>query len=169
MYRLLDLYDSTVKERNHFFLLFEQLPEEVWHAKLEEKLWSPENTFRHLLSSLLWVQNYLPDVEIEDSPLGLKYGTEPEGKFSLEEMKEEFAKVSSILRSAIKELTPEEEDFEIETSFGTNSRAKLIAGFLTHEHSHFGQITYTIKRFTGKSDQELRELLFGALEKQKED
>ncbi|MHA1197940.1 MAG: DinB family protein [Candidatus Heimdallarchaeaceae archaeon] len=169
MYRLVDLYDSTVKERNNFFLLFEQMDEEVWHAKLEKELWSPENTFRHLLSSIAWIQNYLEDVKLEESPLALKYGTQPEGKYSIQEMKEAFEKVNSVLKPAIEKLAPDDEDFEIESSFGKNTRAKLIAGFLTHEHGHFGQITYTIKRFTGKSDQDLRELLFGALKKEKEE
>ena len=148
-------------------MLFEQLPEDVWYAKLEENLWSPENTFRHLISCLLWIQKYLPDVEIEDSPLGLEFGKEPEGRFSLEDMKNEFERINSILKEAIEKLTPEDEDFEIETSFGKNTRAKSIAGFMTHEHGHFGQITYTIKRYTGKTDQDLREMLFSALKKEK--
>ena len=39
---------------------------------------------------------------------------------------------------------------------------------MTHEHGHFGQVTYIIKRHTGKTDKELRELLFGALKKEEE-
>lgn len=169
MYRLIDLFNSTAKERNHFFLLFEKLPEEVWHAKLQEDLWSPENIFRHLLSSLLWIQNYLPDVEIEDSPMGLEYGTEPKGKYSLREIQNEFERVNTVLKKAIEKFTEKDEDFEIKTEFGKNTRANLIAGFLTHEHSHFGQVTYIIKRYTGKSDQELREILINALNEHKKE
>ncbi len=171
MYRLIDLYNATERERNHFFLLLEQLPENVWHAQLGEKLWTPEHIFRHLLGAFIWIGNTIPGVEIESSPMGLTYGKEPEGTYTLEEIKAEFAKVSSIIRPAMEELTSEIEDEEIETEFNSSktTRAKLIAGLLTHEHSHFGQITYIIKRFTGKTDQDLRELLFEVLKKKEED
>ncbi len=167
MYRLIDLFNTTQRERNNFFILFEQLPEDIWYGKLEEELWSPENTFRHLLSSITWLKNYFPDFDIEESPYALKYGTKPEGKVPLEEMKKEFDRITSGLKKEIEKLTPEQEDEEIDTGYGINTRAKLIAGMLLHDHSHFGQITSTIKRVGNYTDQDLREKLFDALKKQK--
>jgi len=167
MYRLIDLFNTTQRERNNFFILFEQLPEDIWYGKLEEELWSPENTFRHLLSSITWLKNYFPDFDIEDSPYALKYGTKPEGKVPLEKMKEEFDRITSGLKKEIEKLTPEQEDEEIDTGYSINTRAKLIAGMLLHDHSHFGQITSTIKRVGNYTDQDLREKLLGALKKQK--
>jgi uncharacterized damage-inducible protein DinB len=168
MYKLIDLFEATQKERNNFFLLFEDLPEKIWYGKLEEKLWSPENTFRHLLSSITWLKNYFPGLEIEDSPHGLQYGTKPEGKVPLEEMKKEFERITSKLKSGMEKLTPEQEEEVIDSGFGVNTRAKLIAGMLLHEHTHFGQIVSTMKRVGGYSDQDLREKLMSALKKQKE-
>ncbi|MCE7743262.1 MAG: DinB family protein [Candidatus Heimdallarchaeota archaeon] len=166
MYRLIDLYNATEKERNRFFLLFKELDEDVWHTKLEEKLWSSENIFRHLLASLLWLHKIVPDVEIEDSPLGIQYGQEPEGKYSIEEVEKEFSRVSSQIKIGIKQLSEEQEDEEIESMFGMTPRSHLIAGLMMHEQNHFGQVTYNIKRATGYSDQELREKLFAAMKKE---
>ncbi len=166
MYRLIDLFNSTEKERNRFFCLFKELSEDVWHTKLEEKLWSPENIFRHLLATLQWLKNYLPDTEVEDSSLGLEYGKEPEGKYSIEEVEKEFNRISSLIKLGIEKLTAEQEDEELESMFGMAARSHLIAGLLMHEHNHFGQVTYIIKRATGFSDQELREKLFAALKKE---
>ena len=168
MYKLIDLFNSTQKERNNFFILFEELPEEIWYAKLGEELWSPENTFRHLLSSITWLKNYFPDFDIEDSPYALQYGTKPEGKISLKEMKKEFDRITFALKEEIEKLTPEQEDEEIDTGYGINTRAGLIAGMMLHDHSHFGQITSTIKRVGNYSDQDLREKLIAAQKKQKE-
>ena len=47
-------------------------------------------TFHWKSGSLIWIQKYLPDLEIEGSPLELEFGAKPEKKFSLKEMKKEF-------------------------------------------------------------------------------
>ena len=67
----------------------------------------------------------------------------------------------------LRKLTPEQEEEVIDSGFGVNTRAKLIAGMLLHEHTHFGQIVSTMKRVGGYSDQDLREKLMSALKKQK--
>ncbi|OLS31797.1 MAG: hypothetical protein HeimAB125_15350 [Candidatus Heimdallarchaeota archaeon AB_125] len=110
----------------------------------------------------------VPDFDIEDSPYALKYGTKPEGKVPLKEMKKEFDRITSGLKKEIEKLTPEQEDEVIDTGYGINTRAELIAGMLLHDHSHFGQIVSTIKRIGDYSDQDLREKLIAAMKKQKE-
>ena len=169
MYRLIDLYKATEKERNHYFLLFKELDKEVWHTKLGEKLWSSENIFRHLLASLQYLKTIIPGVEFEDSSIGIQYGQEATGKYSIEEVEKEFQRMSSKIKDGIENLSEAQEDEKLETGFGLGmmQRSNLIAGLLMHEHSHFGQVTYTIKRVTGYNDDELREKLFTALDKNK--
>ena len=169
MYRLIDVYNATEKERNHFFLLFKELDKEVWHAKLGEELWSSENIFRHLLASLQHLKTVIPNVEFEDSTLGIQYRQAARGKYSIEEVENEFHRISPKIKAGIESLSEAEEDEELETGFGLGKmhRSHLIAGLMMHEHSHFGQVTYTIKRVTGYNDNEIRKKLFTALEKNK--
>ncbi len=147
MYRLIDVYNATEKERNHFFLLFKELDKEVWHAKLGEELWSSENIFRHLLASLQHLKTVIPNVEFEDSTLGIQYRQAARGKYSIEEVENEFHRITPKIKAGIESLSEAEEDEELETGFGLGKmhRSHLIEGLMMHEHSHFGQVTTPLK------------------------
>ena len=101
MYRLIDLYEATEKERNHFFLLFRELDKEVWHSKLREELWSSENIFRHLLASLDYLETIIPSVELENSSIGLQMGQKAERQYSLDQVEKEFKRISSKIKVGI--------------------------------------------------------------------
>ena len=161
MFTLADYYELVEKDRNLYFKLFKLVPEEIFHKSYDEDTWSAELIFRHLLSTLNWFKNLVPDIDFEDTKLGFQYGTIPEDTVSLQDLEEEFHRISTVIIEGIKKMTPEQEEEMLDTGFSERPRKLSIAGLLHHEANHLGQVTWIFKRLSGWSDQDIREKLFG--------
>ena len=161
MFRLKDYYELIEKDRALYFKLFKLVDEEVFHKSYEKDTWSAELIFRHLLSTLNWFKNLIPNLDFEDTKLGFKYGTLPENTVSLNDLEKEFERISIAVREGIEKMTPEEEEEELDSGFGPRPRSKAIAGLIQHESNHLGQVTWIFKRITGWTDQDIREKLYG--------
>jgi uncharacterized damage-inducible protein DinB len=165
MFTLTDYYNIIEEDRNDYFKLFKQVPEEIFHKAYCEGTWSPELIFRHLISVLNWFRNLVPEVDFEETKLGFKYGTLPDDTVKLSELEEEFHRISAVIKKGIESMTEEQQEEIIETGFGNRSRKRTIAGLLNHESNHLGQVAWIFKRTTGWTDQDIREKLYGVKER----
>ena len=161
MFALTDYYEMVEKDRALYFKLFKLVDKEVFHKTYEKDTWSLELIFRHLLSTLNWFKNLIPNVDFEDTELGFKYGTLPNDTVSLEDLEKEFERISTAVREGIEKMTPEEQEEELDSGFGPRPRSKAIAGLIHHESQHLGQATWIFKRISGWTDQDIREKLYG--------
>jgi len=164
MFSLADYYKLVEDDRNEHFKLFKLVTEDVFHKKYTEDTWSAELIFRHLLSTLNWFKNLIPNVNFEDTKLGFQYGTLPEDKVSLDELEKEFQRISLAVYEGIKNMTDEQGEEIIDTGFGKRPRKRMIAGLINHESNHLGQAVWIFKRISGWTDQDVREKLYGMKE-----
>ncbi len=161
MFSLADYYKLVEEDRNQHFKLFKLVDEEIFHKKYTEDTWSVELIFRHLLSTLNWFKNLIPNVDFEDTKLGFQYGTLPDDTVSLADLEKEFQRISSAVSEGIENMTEEQEEEIIKTGFGERPRRKMIAGLINHESNHLGQAVWIFKRISGWTDQDIREKLYG--------
>ncbi len=161
MFSLADYYKLVEEDRNEHFKLFKLVSEDTFHKKYTEDTWSAELIFRHLLSTLNWFKNIIPNVDFDDTKLGFQYGTLPEDTVSLEDLEKEFQRISAVVQEGIENMTEEQEEEIIKTGFGERPRRKMIAGLINHESNHLGQAVWIFKRISGWTDQDIREKLYG--------
>jgi len=169
MFNLAAYYKLIEEDRNEHINLFKLVEEGIFHEEYCDDTWSPEIIFRHLISTLNWFKNLVPNIEFDDTKLGFKYGTLPEDTVSLEDLEKDFNRMSESIREGIEKMTPEQEEEEIDSGFGKRSRARMIAGLLNHESNHLGQAMWIFKRKTGWTDQEIREKLYGVQSKEEKE
>ena len=155
MFTLHDLYVYAEETRAKILELFTKADKEHLYFTAFENTWSPEYIFRHLLSSLKWLSGYLPGEQIEEPEYSMPWGVTPEDTVTIEQLIDSFAVVSKIINERIKNLTIEEAEEEVEAWGELKPRKRLILGLIEHDHSHFGQITWLLKRSTGWTDKEI--------------
>ena len=155
MFTLHDLYVYAETERSKILELFKKADKEHLYFTAFEGTWSPELIFRHLLSSLKWLSGYLPGEAIEEPECSMPWGVIPEDKVTIEQLIASFAVTSKIINERIENLTVEEAEEKIEAWGELKPRKILILGLIEHDHSHFGQILWLLKRSTGWTDKEI--------------
>ncbi len=159
MFSLTEYYEMIETNRNSYFGLFKVVDKEIFYTNAIENTWSAELIFRHLLTTLNWFKNIIPNIDFEDTKLGIDIGNRIEDRISLEELEAEFQRISTVVREGIEKMTSEEEEEELVFDFGKRKRKNVIADLLFHENSHLGQVLWIFKRTTGWTDQNIDDKL----------
>jgi uncharacterized damage-inducible protein DinB len=155
MFTLHDIYDYAETQRSKILELFKKADKEHLYFTAAENTWSPEYIFRHLLSSLKWLSGYLPGESIEEPEYSMPWEVIPEDTVTIEQLISSFATTSKIINERIKNLTVEEAEEKIEAWGELKPRKMLLLGLIEHDYTHFGQITWLLKRSTGWTDKEI--------------
>ena len=155
MFTLHDLYVNSEEKRAKILELFTKVDKEHLYFTAAENTWSAEYIFRHLLSSLKWTSGYLPGEVIDEPEHSMPWGVVPEDTVTIEQLIDSFAIASKIINERIKNLTAEELEEGVEAWGKTTPRKKLVLGLIEHDHGHYGQITWLLKRSTGWTDKEI--------------
>ncbi|MCE7741148.1 MAG: hypothetical protein GOP50_01695, partial [Candidatus Heimdallarchaeota archaeon] len=91
------------------------------------------------------------------SNIAINLEEEVTNQVTLEEIIEEFNKISPVLNEHLSLLTREQEEEYIDMWKGKMERRVYIVRLINHEHRHLGQIQWLLKRSTGWTDKEIYE------------
>ncbi|MBN1330287.1 MAG: DinB family protein [Candidatus Heimdallarchaeota archaeon] len=148
MVTISELYELSKNEWKEFFILFRACDSEVFHKSIVEGSWSPEKIFRHLLSSLIQINNNALLTEKLESDLLIKYNENPDDRITLEQIEKEYYRINEIVQKGMTEITEELENQNIKLGKREMKRSRYLLFLLAHEHNHFGQIIWILKRAT---------------------
>ncbi|MHA2357623.1 MAG: DinB family protein [Candidatus Heimdallarchaeaceae archaeon] len=150
------LYNIVEEDRKKIFGFFKKIDKKHFYESVIENVWSPELIFRHLLMNIYWMLVKLPDDDsTEPSNLAIDLEDEVTDQATLEEIIEEFDRISPILGERLSSLTLEQEEEDIDMWKGKMQRRIYLVKLINHEHRHFGQIQWLLKRSTGWTDDEI--------------
>ncbi|MFW9921912.1 MAG: DinB family protein [Candidatus Thorarchaeota archaeon] len=142
------LYEFSEKEWENFFILFRECDEEIFHKSIFEGSWSPENILRHLLGSLVIINNAALLTEKIETKLTFWFTENPEEKITIDQIEEEYHRLNEIVKKGMAEITPVKENELITFNKREMPRIDFLIMLFNHEHSHFGQLLWILKRET---------------------
>lgn len=151
------LYNIVVEDRLKILGFFKKIDRKHFHKVSVENTWSPELIFRHLLMNTQWILEKLPSTTVIKSNIAINLEEEVTNQVTLEEIIEEFNKISPVLNEHLSLLTREQEEEYIDMWKGKMERRVYIVRLINHEHRHLGQIQWLLKRSTGWTDKEIYE------------
>ncbi|MHA1198971.1 MAG: DinB family protein [Candidatus Heimdallarchaeaceae archaeon] len=154
------LYDIVVEDRKKTLGFFKKIDKKHFYTTIFEKTWTPEQVFRHLLMNIQWMLEKIPNGSTISSKLAIDLEEEVTNQATLEEILNEFEKISPILNGMLSLLTKEQEEEDIDYWKGKMQRRVYLVRLINHEHRHLGQIQWILKRSTGWTDKEI----YGATE-----
>ena len=130
--------------------LFKHCDREFFHQPIMENSWAPEKILRHLLTTLLYINNdVLGQKNKLDSPLKIKASDFPDDKIALETIEKEYLRIAPSIREGIENFTEEKEQELFPVGEKQLPRGQMLLWLLIHEQNHFGQINWILKRRTG--------------------
>lgn len=154
------LYEFSEKEWKDFFILLKECDEEIFHKSIFEGSWSPENILRHLLGSLVLINNTALLTEKIETKLTFWYTENPNEKITLDQIEEEYHRLNEILKRGMAEITPEKENEIIKMNNRELPRIDFLIMLFNHEHGHFGQLLWIIKRVTNWTSTEVFKIIY---------
>ncbi len=155
MVSIQQLYSIVEEDRKKLLGFFSKVLKKHFHYKQTEKTWSPELIFRHLLMNIQWMLDKLPTESQKPSQLAIDLEEEIHDQVSLDNLIEEFDKISPLLSKNLSSLTSEQEEEYIDMWKGKMQRRIYLIRLINHEHRHLGQIQWLLKRSTGWTDEEI--------------
>ncbi|NHJ86145.1 MAG: hypothetical protein FK734_11835 [Asgard group archaeon] len=159
MVSIIELYNLSENEWLSYLKLLKACNEEIFHKSLIEGSWSIENILRHLIGSLIMINNNALNTEKVSSELNFLYTDDPKDRIPLEKIEEEYLRINTIVKKGIEEIDEEKEKENIK--FGKNEipRGRYLIHMLAHDHNHFGQVIWLLRRQTNWSMEEIRKIL----------
>ena len=149
------LYNIVAEDREKTLGFFKKIDKKHFYDAIIEDTWSPELIFRHLLMNIWWILDKLPGASIIPSELAFDLEEKVDNQATLEEIINEFDKISSVLNERLSLLTLEQEEEYIDMWKGKMQRRIYLVRLINHEHRHLGQIQWILKRSTGWTDEEI--------------
>ena len=149
------LYNIVVEDRKKTLGFFKKIDKKHFYTTINEKTWTPEQVFRHLLMNIQWMLEKIPNVSVISSELAIDLVEEITNQATLEEIIIEFEKISPILNESLSLLTKEQEEEDIDFWKGKMQRGVYLVRLINHEHRHLGQIQWILKRSAGWTDKEI--------------
>ncbi|MFW9921913.1 MAG: DinB family protein [Candidatus Thorarchaeota archaeon] len=159
MVTISELYALSENEWKGFFSLFRKCDEEIFHNSIYEGSWSPENIFRHLLDSLVQINNNALLTEKLESNLTIKYNENPEDRIALDQIEEEYQRINTVIKKGMDEITAEKENELIKMGQREIPRVRYLIFLFAHEHNHFGQVIWILKRATKWTTDEIFKMM----------
>ncbi|HUT80231.1 MAG TPA: hypothetical protein VMZ29_03435 [Candidatus Bathyarchaeia archaeon] len=159
MVTISELYELSENYWKEYFILFKACAPEVFHTSVIEGIWSPEKILRHLLGSLIQINNNALKTEKLESYLNFDFTVNPDDKFSLEQIEKEYYRLNEVIHKGIAEITEELENEIIILGKEEIKRGRFLLLLFAHEHSHFGQVTWILKRATNWTHQDMRKIM----------
>lgn len=158
MVSMQQLYNIVEEDRKKYLGFFSKVPRKHFYYTQTEKTWSPEQIFRHLLMNIKWMLDKLPIESQKPSQLAIDLEEEVNDQVSLNDLIDEFDRISPLLSKSLSSLTSEQEEEYIDTYKGKMQRRIYLIRLINHEHRHLGQIQWLLKRSTGWTDKEIYEI-----------
>ena len=142
------LYKLSENEWLSYFKLLKACDEEIIHKSIIKNSWSIEKILRHLLDSLIQINNNALDTEEISSDITIKYNEDPKDKIPLEVIEEEYHRINYIIKQGMEKITEKLENEPIFLGEREIPRGRYLIHLLAHEHNHFGQVIWIFRRLT---------------------
>ncbi len=149
------LYNIVEEDRVKTLGFFQKIDKKHFYSSIIEDTWSPELIFRHLLMNIWWILDKLPGASLDPSGFAFDLEEKVDNQATLEEIIDEFNKISPVLNERLSLLTLEQEEEHIDMWKGKMQRRIYLVRLINHEHRHLGQLQWLLKRSTGWTDKEI--------------
>jgi len=160
MVSISELYKLSENEWSGYFKLLKACDEEVFHKSIIEGSWSIEKILRHLIDSLIQINNNALDTQEITSDVTIKYDENPDDKIPLKIIEEEYHRINKIIKKGIEKITDKNEKENIIPGKKEIPRGRYLIHLFAHEHNHFGQVIWIFRRLTKWSMEKVIEIAY---------